>query len=489
MVSPKKKPSLSHWIRTIQDEEMPIFGHTVQDISNVADNDMAPAAQLAKVVLQDASMTTRVLKLANSICYNPQSQRISTVSRAVTVLGFNTVRNMCLSITLVDALVRGKAHTYLTRTLARAIHSAVQANSIAIANNDESPEEVFIATLLYHIGEMAFWCFGGSAIDELDEALQEPNTTPEQAQRKVLGFLLTELSAGLANEWRLNTLLQQVLNHPRDAGRRGQTIFLAHQIAESAERYGWHSPETIALQEKIAKFSGISNKECRERLHKNAIASAEIATTYGTTSAASAIPLPGDTHPNSSPVLSPEALAKFPQPDGALQLKVLRELSLLLESGSDFNIIMEMAMEGIHRGVGMDRVLFALITPDKKGLRAKFALGHESEAFSKAFHFTRISDQRQILFENIATGGHMLVDVRKKPELKLAITNSMTSIIGDKPFLIASIEVNGRGIGLLFADRAPSGRELDDECVESFRHFSNQASMGLSLIASRRTHN
>ena len=100
---------------------MPIFGHTVQRIISVAEDDDASANQLAQVVLQDASMTTRVLKLVNTTYYKTREESISTISRAVVLLGFDTVRNMCLSISLVDAFVRGNARDHLTYELARAI--------------------------------------------------------------------------------------------------------------------------------------------------------------------------------------------------------------------------------------------------------------------------------------------------------------------------------------------------------------------------------
>ena len=483
MATNGKKRSLEQWVGLIRDQEMPIFGHTVQSIVSVAENDEAPAAQLASVVLKDASMTTRVLKLANSIYFNPQRQPMSTISRAVIVLGFNSVRNMCLSISLVDAFVRGNARDRLTQSLARAIHAAVQARSIAIEREDESPEEVFIATLLFHIGDMAFWCFSGEAGDQLDTVMQQPGYTKEQAQDEVLGFRLKSLSTSLAQEWHLNPLLLETLSHPRDAGQRGQNITLAHDVAEAAEKHGWESPETQAAIQAIAKLAGSSSKNTADQIHRNAREAADIATYYGAASAAHAIPLPGsDSHAKSSA----HPPIEYPQPDGMLQLKILRELSMLLENGSDLNMIMEMVMEGIYRGVGMDRVLFAILTPDKKGLRAKFVLGQDNEKLQSSFHFTRLPNVRNIFFEAIDKECSLLIDCDKRKELCAVVNSSVTSIIGKRPFLISTIAINGKGIGILFADRALSEREIDEETMESFKHFAKQANMGLSLIASRR---
>lgn len=482
----EKKRSLAEWVSHISGEEMPIFGHTVQSVISVAEDEDAPASHLARVVLQDASMTARVLKLANSTYYNPREQGISTISHAVVVLGFNTVRNMCLSISLVDSFVRGNARDRLTRELARAIHAAVQARDIAVSREDDSPEEVFIATLLYHIGDMAFWCFSGDLGDELDALMQQPGYTPEQAQEELLGFRLKQLSSSLAQEWRLNTLLQETLRRGTAKDPRSRNIGLAHELAKCAEKSGWHSPAAQEVIQRIAKMTGGSVKGLTEQLHHNAREAAHIAGYFGAAYAAKAIPLPGSYAEEAIREVPAEPLPAFPEPDGMLQLKILRELATMLEEAKDFNMIMEQVLEGIYRGIGMDRVLFALITPDRKGIRAKYGLGHKQDEMTQRFHFTRLPEQPNLLFEVLAKGRGQWFDEQQHPELKPLVGASLTSVLGRVPFFVAPIEVHGNRIGLIYADRGPSQRPLDQEAFDSFMHFAKQANMGLTLIASRK---
>ncbi len=478
----RDKSSLDTWVERIRDQEMPIFGHTVQSIINVAEDDEAPAATLARVVLQDASMTTRVLKLANTIYYNPRSQGINTISRAVVVLGFNAVRNMCLSISLVDSLVHGAARERLTHELARAIHAAVQSRALAIERGDESPEEVFIATLLYHLGEMAFWCFSGEEGDELDALMEQPGYTPEQAQDELLGFRFPQLTSNLVQEWRLNDLLLETLNHPRKQGVRGKTITYSHQLAEGAEQYGWSSNETSTVIKQMSELTGASEKELAKQLHQNARDAAQIASYYGASAAAQAIPIPGE---QDSELPEELDVVHYPEPDGMLQLKILRELSQLLDKKSDFNLIMELVLEGIYRGVGCDRTLFALMTPDRKSLRGKFALGQESEPFAARFQFTVHPQQPNIFFHALESGNALWADAEHHPELKRFLSAAVTRTVGQKPFYVAPIVINDRGIGLIYADRALSDRPLDEEGFESFQHFAKQASMGLTLLTGK----
>ncbi|HLP31603.1 MAG TPA: HDOD domain-containing protein, partial [Geothrix sp.] len=237
------RSSLATWVERISTAEMPIFGHTVQQIVAVAEDDEAPARRLAQVVLQDPSMTARTLKLVNSPFYNPRERTISTVSHAVVLLGFNTVRDLCLSIALVDAFMQGTPRERFNHELARSIHAAVQARALAVKMGDDSPEEVFIAALLYHLGDLAFWCFSGETGEALDTLQHQPGFRPGDAEEEVLGFRLHQLTGELVREWRINELLNHTLVAPDAAGPRGRAILLCHQLAAAAEQ-GWEHRET-----------------------------------------------------------------------------------------------------------------------------------------------------------------------------------------------------------------------------------------------------
>lgn len=478
-----KRLSLQEWVRRISEEEMPIFGHTVQQVVTVAEDDEAPTADLARVILQDASMTARVLKLANSVYFNPREQQISTVSRAVVVLGFNMVRSMCLSIALVDSFVQGAPRDRLNRELARAIHAAVQARTIAISRGDESPEEVFIATLLYRLGDLAFWCFSGKVGDELDRQLKQPGYTPEEAEEEVLGFRLKHLTQSLVHEWRINDLLSATLKRPESTGDRGRNITLCHELARAAEQ-GWEAPQVKRIAAELAELTRQQVKEVNSSLHQNARESARIAGYYGASAAATVIPLPrGEQYLEEETLLPPS----YPEPDGMLQLRILRELAMLLDDPkTDFNLVMELVLEGIYRGVGMDRTLFALLTPDRRGLRAKFALGNQRENFTENFHFTQHPQEENIFFYLLEQQHPLWFDPAAQPEQGRWLNHVLTAAVGRTSFLAAPIIVNGRAIGLFYCDRSQSGRALDEESFESFKHFAQQAGMGLSLLAQRR---
>ena len=98
-MSDDNRDNLDLWVNRLSKQEMPIFARTAQHITNVVARDVSSVAELSRGILQDASMTARLLRMANSAYYNPHSHSINTITRAVMVLGFETVRSMCLSFT------------------------------------------------------------------------------------------------------------------------------------------------------------------------------------------------------------------------------------------------------------------------------------------------------------------------------------------------------------------------------------------------------
>lgn len=148
---------LEAWIERISQAELPALAAVVQDLNHLASGSNASVQQLAEVLLRDAALTSKVLRVANSAYFNPQQDSIKTISRAIILIGFDNVRQIALSVSLIDSLLGRQPREQLLELLARSFHAAVQARNICGYVQPRYQEEVFIAALLHHLGEMAFW--------------------------------------------------------------------------------------------------------------------------------------------------------------------------------------------------------------------------------------------------------------------------------------------------------------------------------------------
>jgi len=286
------KPSphgLQAWLERIREQELPIFGRTAEQIRDLTDSERAAVAELAEAILRDQGMTAKLLRIANSVIFNTAGTQITTVSRAIVMLGFDMVRQIALSVAFVDAFLGGHARERVQREMARAFHAAVQARWLAARRHDAQPEEVFIAALLYRFGELAFWCFAGEAGEGLDEALRRNPQFPGDTEQAMLGFRLHQLTAALTRDWRVSPLLQSVLNGGYAKRSREQAVVLAYRLAEGAED-GWNTERAQARLKDVADFLQVPAGEIGDAVLKNAAEAAAVAEWYGADDAARLIP-------------------------------------------------------------------------------------------------------------------------------------------------------------------------------------------------------
>lgn len=473
--------SLESWVHRISEQDIPIFKHTVSAIAEVTQDDDSSASELAKVILQDASLTARILKIANSIAYNPSGVPINTISRAVFFIGFNTVRTISLSLAIIDALLKNRTREHVLDIMARSLHAAVQSRSFSEQRGDDSPEEVFIATLLYNLGEMAFWCVAGKEGDSILQTMEQKNCDAETAQREVLGFTFKELTIGLTQDWHLGDLLHSAVNKPQLKNPRIQNIILSQQLAKDVVQ-GWHTPESRVTLEKIASHLDISSESATELAHDNVKKAVATAQNFGAAIAAGLIPTPGEKPEVIDDEL--ETQSAYPEPDPMLQLNILRDLSSMLNDKPDLNIIMETILEGVYRGIGMDRAVFAMLTPDKTLLRAKHVLGEQADKFSRAFSFN-IKVNPNVFSVALEKNQSMWIK-NGNGEHRTLLADSILTVLNCKDFYINPVVINGRPVGLFYADRQPSNRELDAAGFESLKHFGQQACMAIMHVSSQR---
>ena len=484
---------LQDWVNKLNGQEMPVFARTAMEIAAVAERRASNSSEMARVILQDAAMTSRILKMANSAYYYvgrvPLRSNINTITRAVILLGFNTVRSICEAKAVVEALLGGYQREQLIKGMAESFHAAVQARALAISQKDRSPEEVFIATLLYHLGEMAFWSFADEKlVRKMESTMETPGYSKERAAKEVLGFRFQQLTDVLSKQWHLGELLQEALSDASGSSPRVKNVMLGHRLAQSVE-HGWDNDEVKELIAQIGKLLNLSPENVAQMILGNAKEAISTATLYGAATASRLIPLPIEYSSDASVVEETLELEETPKPtflppDPVLQLKILRELSsLLLESGPDYNLFLLMAIEGIYRGVGMDRLLFALLSKNQKNLEVKFALGWTKEHDLKTLIVDLLAFEPNLFSHILETKQPRWVTADPGAEISDLLTPEIRRLTEDSPFFIMPVTVQAKTVGLIYADRHTSKRALDEESYSNFLHFYQQINMGLSFIS------
>jgi HD-like signal output (HDOD) protein len=85
--------------------ELPAMSTNVQELISLTCSSRSAAAELTKVILKDYSLTNKVLQVVNSAYYS-MGRTVNSISRAVSVLGFDAVRDMATAIALFEEFVK-----------------------------------------------------------------------------------------------------------------------------------------------------------------------------------------------------------------------------------------------------------------------------------------------------------------------------------------------------------------------------------------------
>lgn len=480
---------LDSFVSWLNDKRIPVFASTVSSLTKLTANDDTSNAELVQTILKDASMTAQVLRLANSSFYNFTARNTSTVTRAVMLIGFESVRSICLSIKVIESFLKGSQREQLVREMARCFHAAVQARAIAKLRGDESPEEIFVATLLFRIGEIAFWAFcPGDLCDQMEKLSGVPERSRIAGELEILGFRLRDLTERLIDEWSLGDLLKNALaGNPSNNPRPGH-ILTGYELARVLEQ-GWDSPRLKRLIKSLVEYLKKPEDRVMEILRSNSSVAAKTVASYGAVNVSRFIPVweeeeNAETQGAASVESDEDFQGKlFEESDPALQLQILREYSALLTDGKQNpKLLISMVLEGILRGVAMDRVVFAAITPDAKSLRITHALGWTQKLSLQSIPPIALNAEYNVFNHVLKTCKPKWLKEEAQGSASQLVPQEIKDLLGGPPFFIAPVIAFNRPVGVICCDRNVSGRALDEESFSGFRSFCNQASVGLSYI-------
>ena len=177
--------------------DLPVFSASVNRIRRISADPESDSMDLAKEVMKDMGFSVKLLRLANSSYYNRGLGKISSVSRAVVLLGFNTVKNLGFTLKFIESFKAQHPGVDMEKMLVRSYLAAGFVRDIALKAGVKDPEESYICALLHNVGEMACGYFLPEKFLELQKLLKEQQMPAQEAERAVLGASLIEIGKQL----------------------------------------------------------------------------------------------------------------------------------------------------------------------------------------------------------------------------------------------------------------------------------------------------
>lgn len=176
-------------------------------VIQLTDKDDVTNQEIAHVIKTDPALSSRIIKVANArVAY--QTRPIVSVLDAVSVLGFNTVRQLALGLSLMESHSSCAEFDYQD-FWARSLLTAITAQNMVLHSGIGSTEEVFILGLLGQIGSLALATVHAKEYARiLREA--EVNTRLVDLEFAEFGFDHNQLTQAMLGNWGLPRAFQEV---------------------------------------------------------------------------------------------------------------------------------------------------------------------------------------------------------------------------------------------------------------------------------------
>ncbi len=495
--------------------ELPIFRHTRDMLVGFGKRrDQITARELANEILADPFATLYMLHVINKRVGERSGAEVNTVEHALMMQGIGAFLDAALRWPILEDALADKDPRVLGAVHAlarRAQHAAWQARDFAVLHSDIRAEEVQVAAILHFAPELLLW------LRMPDQALalrrQRRHVTSEAAEASVLGDSLDNLRLTLLESWHIPPLTLDLLN-PANAERpRRKLLAACLEIAHRSDS-GWWDEQLLPCYASLAGIENAALETVIATVHANAARAARCcdwsiappAAAWGPMIPGPWPPEPDDEEEEAdrpeAPTVSPSAAASTtvssivvpaapdagadvcPMPDKQVFLETMKAIEGHLDGSLTLNQMSAIILKGLHTGLGLSRIVFAMITPDGMRLRARFTLGITPE--DPLRHFECELAGKDLFSQLMGKMQGVWLNEGNRQKLWPMIHPRMQTMLGEGDFYTMSLYNGSRPLGLIYADRGKG--ESSHDCVldpltyTDFKMLCLQAARGLGRV-------
>jgi len=516
--------------------DFPALSDSIERVQKLTQSEDDSLATLSGAILKDVALTNKLLRLVNTAQFrHAGGGSINTVSRAVQLIGFGGVRNLALSLVLLERM-QDRAHAAQLKTeFLRGLMAGALARELTPSLREG--EEMFIGTLFQNLGRLLCEFYFAEEAQQVRRLVREASLTrapltEATASARVLGIPYEELGIGVAKRWGLPEALTNVMRRPAgEPPARPLDIPLERQrwtarlANDTADLLLATDPEQLAaplqrLAEQHAKALRLSAKDfesactlARERLANLAEAmeiklerqspaqrllpSADMATVVtprgaaegaGANAATEGVErtLVANALPPDHPTQLDETSVVARRAQAADQLTAgIQDITDAMVESTDLGAILRMILETMYRALQLRRVVFCLRDAKSGQLVARFALGEDQPAWMPGFKVPLKANGQPDLFSAVCLKGvDTLIADTTAANIATRLPAWYAGPLRAGSFLLLPLVVKNAPVGLIYADRAePGSIQLEERELKLLRTLRNQALMAFRSAA------
>ncbi len=187
--------------------DFPALATSITRIQALCGSESESLHTLCDEILKDVALTQKLLRVVNTAHYRRAStDPISTVSRAVSLIGLAGVRNLALSLMLLEHM-EDKVHAQQLKVeFLRTVMAGTLASELSHQSRDA--EEAFLGALFRNLGRLLVAFYLPEDAEQIRALTTVSDEQPEplsdaQASVKVLGVSHEQLAGHIGQSWGL----------------------------------------------------------------------------------------------------------------------------------------------------------------------------------------------------------------------------------------------------------------------------------------------
>ncbi|MBI5785819.1 MAG: HDOD domain-containing protein [Rhodocyclales bacterium] len=517
-----KQSTLEFLLRRMRHRsDFPALSESVSAINKLTNSDRESINKLSNSILKDYALTNKILRLVNSAHYRAAGGgNISTVSRAVIVLGFDAIRNIAITVLLFEHLQDKANARELKEYFLRANLAGLLAREASNTVLPREGEEAFICALFHCLGHLLAQFYFPEEVEEIRKLMQAKDLSEEAAAVRVMGLSFEDLGIGIARSWGFPASIVNSMRHLPDGpirkpATRDEALRLmagfsnemcdviagcapeerGKAIRAVSDRFGPCMQMTDQQFENTVESSSAALTQVAAILHVNlkqspfarqvkAFAAApppseqaaaeaeEAATMVGTVLGGTAVLGVDDGEAG-------EEAAEVPEDAQAVLTAGIQDISNSLVDDFQLNDVLRITLETMYRAMGFQRVLLCLRDGRTEQMSGRFGFGPDTNEVARGFHFP-LSYTADVFHLATSKAVDIIITDIDDPKIADRIPGWYRKLTTARTFVLFPLNIKGKPLAMIYCDKDKAGAiAIPEKELALLKTLRNQALLAI----------